>query len=241
MKLPPHAGVPDTDYRRQLSQPAPSGVQFRCALVCTHAGSTVEARLKQEVQTDTISRANTRMHWRVLLPVAMLVLSAFLMGLAEKQQPMLWGMGTGWEVPARVINSLVNGPGFYLTGVIPLMPTALNRRLSYDADRLFGIALFWFLIGLSIDRRANKQALDQRHPIRAGVLFTFTVLVCGFLGVGLGIVAFRDPTFWRLVAEYPLRTEQTMKLGFVVWLLVFCGYFTKRAFIAASRRLQTVA
>jgi len=197
--------------------------------------------LKQGVQTDTISRAVTRTRWRVLLPVAMLAISAFLMVLAEKEQPMLRGMGTGWDVPARVINSLVNGPGFYLSGLLPLTPAALNRRLSYDADRLFGIVLFWFLIGLSLDRRANEQALDLRHPIRAGVLFTFAALVCGFFGVGLGIVAFRDPTFWRLLAEYPLRTPNTMELGLVVWLLVFCRYFARRAFIAARRSLATAA
>ena len=190
--------------------------------------------MKQGVQTDP----RTRMRWRVLLPVAMLALSASLMVLAEKQQPMLRGMGTGWETPARVINSLINGPGFYVGGLIRLPIPYPYGWLNYDGDRILGIALFWFLIGLSIDRRANKQALDQRHPIRAGVLFTFAALVCGFFGVGLGIVAFRDPTFWRLVAEYPLRTEHTMELGFVVWLLVFCCYFAKRAFIAASRSLQ---
>jgi hypothetical protein len=29
-------------------------------------------------------------------------------------------MGTGWEVPARVVNSLINGPGFYLGRLIPI-------------------------------------------------------------------------------------------------------------------------
>jgi len=171
----------------------------------------------------------------------MLALSAFLMMLAEKQQPMMRGMGTGWDVPARVINSAVNGPGFYLSGVIPLMPAGLNRRLDYDANRLFGIALFWFVIGLSLDRRTTTQALDRRHPVPAGVLFSFAALVCGFFGIGLGIVAFRDPTFWKLLVKYPLQTDMLAKLGLVVWLLIFCPYFVRRAFIAARSSVQRVS
>jgi hypothetical protein len=113
--------------------------------------------LKKERQAERTTQAGTRTRWRVLLPVAMLVLSAFLMMLAENQQSMLRGMGTGWEVPARVVNAVVNGPGFYFGGLIPLVPATLNRHLGFDGDRLFGIALFWFLIGLSIDRRASKH------------------------------------------------------------------------------------
>jgi hypothetical protein len=82
------------------------------------------------------------------------------------------------------------------------------------------------------------MALDQRHPVRAGVLFSFVALVCGFFGIGMGIVAFRDPIFWRLLAEYPLRTPNTMELGLVVWLLIFCPYFVRRAFVAARTSLQ---
>ena len=181
------------------------------------------------------------MRWRILLPVAMSILSAVLMVIAKQQQSMLRRAGTGWEVPARVVNSLVNGPSFYLTGLIPLVPAAVNRALSYDADRLFGIALFWFLIGLSIDRRGSRQTFDQRYPIGVGVLFTFGALVCGFLGGGLGTAVFRDPTFWKILAKYPLRTPNTMQFGLVVWLLIFCRYFARSALIAARRRLTTVA
>jgi hypothetical protein len=34
-------------------------------------------------------------HWRIILPITMTALSAFLMLLAERQQPILWKMGTG--------------------------------------------------------------------------------------------------------------------------------------------------
>jgi hypothetical protein len=43
-------------------------------------------------------------------PGLMSVFSTLLMLLAAKQQPMLWQMGTGWETPSTVINSLINGP-----------------------------------------------------------------------------------------------------------------------------------
>lgn len=156
-------------------------------------------------------------------------------------------MGTGWEVPARVINSLINGPGFYLGRLIPIpIPEALNSALSYDADRLSGIIVFWFLIGLSIDRRRNKQALDRQYPIRAGMLFTFAVIVCGVLGFNRIAYALCPGTKfsmascpsasveWGILAKYPLRTWETMNLGLGVWLLALFLYFAKRAFIAAQ-------
>jgi hypothetical protein len=197
--------------------------------------------LKEDTQAESVALVVARAHWRIFLPVAMSILSAFLVALEERQLPTLRGMGTGWEEPAKVVNSLVNGPGFYLGGLIPLLLAGLSQRLAYDAGRVLGITLFWFLVGLSIDRRRNRRALDQQHPIRAGVLFTFGGLVFGFFGLGLGIVDFRDPTSWRLIAEHPLRTSRTMELGFVVWALVFCVYFLRRAFIAARRSLTIEA
>jgi hypothetical protein len=152
--------------------------------------------------------------------------------LATKQQPMRRKMGTGWEAPAAIVNSLINGPGYYLTAPIPIpIPHALNERLRYDGNRLLGIAVFWFLIGLSIERRRSGQSLGQQHPIPIGVWFTFCALVCGVFGIGLGVVEFRDA----------LRSTGLMPLGFVVWLLVFCGYFCRRAVIAARQSLKPTA
>jgi len=101
-----------------------------------------------------------------------------------------------------------------------------------------GIVVFWFLIGLSIDRRRSGQSLGQQHPIPIGVRFTFCALVCGSFGIGLGIVEFRDAGFWGLIAKYPLRSTDSMALGFVIWLLAFCGYFCRRAFFAALHSLK---
>jgi hypothetical protein len=84
----------------------------------------------------------------------MSVLSTLLMLLATKQLPTLRGMGTGWVAPATTINSLINGPGYYMTAPIPIpIPHAVNERLSYEGSRLLGIAVFWFLIGLSMSTR----------------------------------------------------------------------------------------
>jgi hypothetical protein len=75
----------------------------------------------------------TRVRWRVVLPIVMLVVSTFLMVLTMKQGPMLRKMGTGWEVPARVLKGVINGPGFYLTFFVPApMPHNLDRHLNYD-------------------------------------------------------------------------------------------------------------
>ena len=198
-----------------------------------------------EITPRTVARSP----WRVLLPMVMLALSVFLMLLAKRQQPMLWRAGTGWEVPARVINSLINGPGFYLGRLIPIpIPYALNETFSFDADRLPGIVVFWFMIGLSIDRRRNKQALDQRRPALAAVLFVLAAVSCAALGFRRIVYVFcpnpslvpcDDPhVVWmalRLVARYPLRTWSTMGLGLGVWFLVFSAYFARRAFVARGR------
>jgi len=168
--------------------------------------------------------------------VMMTVLSAFLMVLAKRQQSMLRNMGTGWEVPARVINSLINGPGFYVGRLLPIpVLHGLNASLSYDADTILGIALFWFLIGLSTDRRRNKQSIERQRPICAGVLFTFGMLVCGVFGIAGTVGTFsRNYEVWRTVAWHPLSTSDTMYLGFLVWLLVLSGYFARKALIAAQ-------
>jgi hypothetical protein len=204
----------------------------------------------QTTETQTIPQQIATAHWRILLPVIMTTSSALLMLWAKQQQPTLRKMDTGWEVPARVINSLINGPGFYLGRLIPIpIPEALNEGLSYDADKISGIALFWFLVGLSIDRRSSKQGLDRRHPIRAGVLFTFAALVCGLLGFGRiaatlcpspNLACWDQRLLWlplRVVADHPLRTWTAMDLGLAVWLFAFSIYFTRRAFIAARRSL----
>jgi len=107
--------------------------------------------------------------------------------VSTEQLPSSRGMGTGWVVPATTINSLINGPGYYVTAFGPtLIPHSLNERLSYEGGRLFGIAVFWFFVGLSIDRRRNGQSLGQRHPIPTVVWFTFCALVCAVFGLGLG-------------------------------------------------------
>jgi hypothetical protein len=138
--------------------------------------------LAQGVSMEKIHRI-TWIRWTVMLPILMSALSVFLMLLAKRQQLMLFKMGTGWEVPARLVNGLINGPGFFLGRLIPIpIPDAVNRSLNYDADRLSGILVFWFLIGLTIDRRRNKRALDLKRPMQAGILFTFAALVCGVFG-----------------------------------------------------------
>ena len=176
------------------------------------------------------------------LPILMFVLSWLLVLLAAKQLPTLRGMGTGWVVPATTINALINGPGYYLIGWIPIpVPHALNERLGYEGGRLFGIAVFWFLIGLSIDRRRGGQRLGRQHPILIGVWFTFCALICGVFGIGLGLAEFRYAIFWRLLARYPLRSQSLITLGFVVWLLGLCGYFCRRVFIAARQSLEPTA
>lgn len=190
--------------------------------------------------------------WKLLLPTIMTLLSLCLMLLAKRQQQTLWQSGTGWEVPARVWNAMINGPGFYFGRLIPIpIPQALNRALSYDGDRIFGVALFWFFVGLAIERRIAKRSLDLLHPVGAGVLSGFAAFVCGvFAGGGVQYVFCPSPymtcwdqssrMFWpvlSVLAKYPLRTYASSVLSVTVWLLGFCVYFSKRSFAAFRRSL----
>jgi hypothetical protein len=192
-------------------------------------------------------------HWRILLPLAMVVLSASLMLVTRRQEHMFLKMGTGWEPPARVVNAIINGPGFYFgRRLIPIpIPTAINEALSYDGDRLLGVAFFWFSIGLAIERHLKKQALDSHYPMRAAVFFALAWLICGALMYG-GIafvfcpspnmtcseqVVKTAPTVLGLVARYLLRLQHTMVLSVSLWLFFFCGYFAKRTFAAVKRSL----
>jgi hypothetical protein len=207
-----------------------------------------------QVGTQTSPHRTASTRWRILLPLIMTLSATILMLWAKKQEPMLRKMGTGWEVPARVINSLINGPGFYFGRLIPLpIPSALNEWLTYDAGRISGSALFWFLIGVSIDRRLNKQSLDSQKPVRAGVLFTFVALVSMALCVGAVLHTFCPSPIlcnagreggvgWEvfgIVAKFPLRAQYSVDLGLALWLFAFSTYFTRRAFIAARRSLAT--
>jgi hypothetical protein len=69
-------------------------------------------------------------------------------------------------------------------------------------------------------------------------LFSIAALTCGIFAFGLGIAEFRDPIFWIILAKHPFSTLNTMTLGFVTWLLVFCVYFGRRAFVAARQGLN---
>jgi hypothetical protein len=188
----------------------------------------------------------TRARWRIVLPVIMATLSVSLMILTKLQQPTLSGRGTGWEVPPRVMNSVINGPSFYFGRWIPVpVPHALNSAFGYDGDRLLGIVLFWFFIGLCIERHRNKKALDTRYPTRAGVLFAFAALCFGAMSFGgFSYVFCPSPNLscseqvqnagvvLTVALKYPLRTTATMVMSTTVWSLGFCLYFIRRAFAA---------
>jgi hypothetical protein len=65
----------------------------------------------------------------------------------------------------------------------------------------------------------------------------FGALICGLLGLGLMIANLRDRTAWQIMLDYPLRTTYSMELGFVLWMAELCGYFGRRAFVAARRSI----
>ena len=108
-----------------------------------------------------------------------------LMLLAGRQQQKISKLGTGWEPSARVVNSIINGPGFYFGRRLHVpVPYSFNAVLGHDGDRLPGIILMWFLIGLAIDRWLSKRTLETSRPLATAALFTSGALACALLAFG---------------------------------------------------------
>lgn len=188
--------------------------------------------------------------WKILLPIVMTLLSICLMLLAGRQQHHLSKLGTGWEPPARVVNSIINGPGFYFGRhlFIPA-PNSVNAVLGHDGDRLPGVVLMWFLIGLTIDRRLRKRAPETLHPFAAVAFFAVSALVCAMLAFGgMGYVFCPSPNqpcldqltttgtiAGGILVKHPLQTVYTMSLATSIWLFVFSYYFAKKTIRVVSQ------
>lgn len=189
----------------------------------------------------------------VVLPVVMGILSVTLMLLTKAQESRLSGRGTGWEVPPRVLNCIVNGPAFYFGRWIHVpVPHPLDNALAYDGDRLLGIVLFWFFVGLAIERHRDKKALDTHYPARAAVVFTFATLWFAIMGYEAFCYVFcPSPNLscsdqvqygawvFSVALKHPLHTTATMVVSTTVWSLGFCLYFAKRAFVALRKTVAS--
>jgi hypothetical protein len=161
--------------------------------------------------------------------------------------------GHGLGSPTSGHKLPINGPAFYFGRWIPVpVPHALNSALGYDEDRLPGIVLFWFFVGLSIERHRNKKAVDTHFPTRAAVLFTLAALCSGAVALGgFSYVFCPSPNLscseqvqdagvvLTLALKYPLRTTATMVMSTAVWSLGFGLYFIRRAFAALRKTVDS--
>ena len=221
------SGIAGGEHRlpKITSRPRLHGVQLYC----------VRPRSSQTAWSISV----LPIRWRIAFPALMAVPSTLLMIRSATEEPMLREMGTGFEVPATIINSVINGPGYYLSALLRLpIPDWLNEHLRYEACRLPAIIAFWFLAGLATDRHKAGKILGGQHSIPVGIPFMFAAFCCAVFGIGLGVVEFRNAVSWWVLAEYPLRSASSMALGFVVWLLAFSCYFLRRTLIAARQSVR---
>jgi hypothetical protein len=179
----------------------------------------------------------SRVRWRYMLPVAMVTVSAYLMMFAATQNWRLGGAGSGLFPPATTINFILNGPSYFVFRNVRL-PDNIQECLGYEGGALFGVAIFWFLIGRALDRRIAGVVLAESYP-----RFTVCLWLVSAIALG-GITAYgvlhsnwvSDPGLaWQATTRLPLYSRFTVEAIFLLWISGLTGYFAWKCFDAAKR------
>jgi hypothetical protein len=177
--------------------------------------------------------------WKLVLPIVMVFLSTFLMLITHQQQLAHRGMGTGLNVPARTINFMINGPGFWFFPRMGL-PDEVDRALANDGGRLFGVTVIWVLIGLGLDHRRENRDLSRQRPWLALALFGIAAIIFAAFAGLFGVWFYRSYE-WELPWRYVLWQYATATFGFAIWSLVLFAYFARRSFAACKNLRRSPA
>ena len=174
--------------------------------------------------------------WRYVLPLIMVITSAYLMVLATSQEWTISGWGMGWNVPARNLNTVLNAPVWFINSFFNphlRFPEPIAEWLDGDGPRLPWIALFWFLLGLTLDRRLEGKRLVDSSPFCATLLFlvgavaSFAALTWLIHGIDIWPTIPRVQQLVQLYGWHPLwRSGLWGVWSLTVWLLAFFLYFT---------------
>jgi hypothetical protein len=173
-----------------------------------------------------------RVRWRSVVPTVMMTFTGYLLGLATTQR---WDLER-WA-PAKTLAVLINGPAFFGTRFLVPLPDAVQETFDYEAGVFFGIALFWFVVGLSIERRIAGKKLAKSYPKIGTTLFIVASLVAG----GFGLTVLRsstwlsDPDFaWNMAKMAGLQSRYTVELGTLIWVILLTIFFIYK-WIEAAR------
>jgi hypothetical protein len=153
-----------------------------------------------------------------LLPIAQVVVAYVLMERSG-DVPACWPICRGLNAPALVLSSL-NPNGLGLSW--QWLPE------SFDLGRvlfLFGVAIVWFLVGLTIDRRGMPSMLQRTHLAIAVTLDALLLALGGLLLFGA-------------VHDFDHSANASVLLGWFLMLLWSLAliFISIRAFIKTVRR-----
>jgi hypothetical protein len=169
-----------------------------------------------------------------VLPTVMLVTTAVLIFLASTQEDLFWATHPGltdtpWEFqpPARFIAQLVNGPGFYLTFLLPGIGLFGHH---YDFGRLVGVAIFWTWIGWGLDNRLRgTRRVVIKSPWRRASVYA---LLLGLSVVFIWTIVLRlnlpSITLWDLLLFWGLWLSFLGDYAILLWLVAGVIYFGTR-------------
>jgi hypothetical protein len=186
-------------------------------------------------------RLRRQVRWMCTLPVVMLLVTVVLMFLASGQElkaPHASDTPFAFQPPARLFAELINGPGFYLTFLVPGL-TLFGRHL-YDFGRLLGVIIFWTWIGWGLDGRfrGTRKALIRVRWVRAGVhamfLSSCVLLIWGTLSNLHSLRLLPSHLLWRELLITGLWHAVLARYAAMAWLLLGAIYFCTQ-FLAALR------
>ena len=171
------------------------------------------------------------------MPITMTLVSISLMLLAYEKQRWMWlGSDSPGPTPATVLAFIANGPAFaHLPYLDKLIPETLYRLSGYQGERLFGIALMWYLIGRAIDRKRQGKNLSVTHPRVALALFGSLLALSLFMLIVLWAPLTSDfQVEVRVLKNLPMTSRESIYVAVGMWMTGFSAYFLKRSLEAVK-------
>jgi hypothetical protein len=178
-----------------------------------------------------MQQRDARVRFKAILPIAAVILASVLMLISVEQRRLLHGYDAPPPTTAFALGFAFNGPAFMYTPYLDeFIPQVVQEALGYETVRLLLVALFWFLVGRTIDRRRQGRDLSLESPKSAMAIFSIGfALSCWFFF--MAIEKLPSNLYYYTLAPY-FPGELIISSSLSIWcafLLVFFGGKTVRA------------